>query len=719
MRAPKKRHYCGMCEESFKSRASLNEHIVNHPEPEPQLFCQKCPFSFPDSVALEKHIRDTGHGAIKCENCRQVFVNDFAYNTHRRFPSGCADAFRKKKQNNQPVSEPTNPFSRRPSGYVDLDAPQQQPSELQYDDSSWTPTDISGLYCRDCNSTFESQARLDRHSMRCAAQVMNTNASRSNTPRPHENVVSRENEPVPLKATTSTKKKPQQAQSLAGASRPLQRATNLMQSLHSAPLVPSRAPTQMQLQTHGAKGSVPQRPSPVAAPLLEPAPLANAGPATPLSSVQESLWPASGAFACNIQGCQRTCHSETGLEIHQIDVHGVGDKALNIQGEDSWMLSQHARSQSKEHGLLRSSGPSQSPRNVSRGAGPSITGNSRGTSRGGGHAMKGNRPPPLTPKAVGAANPTTPLPLLASNVPSTGGDVADLEQAKTICGQILRLRIQADIEIQHDGKLLCGGVTFTRIPVAKQADAVGMFDKIVHLPKFLQAEEYLPAPKAFEDEYQMYHPVGDFRTSPERNPTKPGLAVVAVSCNKIVLADGLEEVIEFAAVDVLTCRILLSHLVFGDMEASIRDWRTRVTGWSSKASVKLALGSGYKILKGWQAARAALWKFIDRETIIVGHNLRGDLDSLRMVHGRAVDIVKVVEKAAGGPLSKQQLSLDSLSREYPGFHLKASLGRGRDVMVDAFAVREFGLWTLKHGEELAKKAKRTSLEYQRTNQMLG
>jgi hypothetical protein len=38
-----------------------------------------------------------------------------------------------------------------------------------------------------------------------------------------------------------------------------------------------------------------------------------------------------------------------------------------------------------------------------------------------------------------------------------------------------------------------------------------------------------------------------------------------------------------------------------------------------------------------------------KDTIIVGHTLRSDLEALRMIHGRAVDMAKIVQKAANGP----------------------------------------------------------------------
>jgi hypothetical protein len=291
------------------------------------------------------------------------------------------------------------------------------------------------------------------------------------------------------------------------------------------------------------------------------------------------------------------------------------------------------------------------------------------------------------------------------------GGVAELDQAKTIQSKIMRLMIQSDIFIYHDGKMEVSGILWTRIGVARQPNVVDMFDKMCHLPKFLQGREYVPHPKAFKDEYTAQYPVADFILSPARSPAKPSLGVMALSCSKVLLADGRDEVVKIAAIDLVTCRIFMNHLVCTDPHAQVKDWRSPTTGLFSWRDMEGARQAGYKVFKGWSAARAALHKLIDKDTIIVGHNLRSDLDALRMIHGRAVDMAKVVEKAAGGPLNKAQLALDSLCKSYQTIVPKNDPGYGRDSLTNAFAVREFGLWVIKNEADLKKSAKQKSIEY--------
>ncbi|KAF2629808.1 hypothetical protein BU25DRAFT_389110 [Macroventuria anomochaeta] len=305
----------------------------------------------------------------------------------------------------------------------------------------------------------------------------------------------------------------------------------------------------------------------------------------------------------------------------------------------------------------------------------------------------------------------------ASSARSSGiqniGGALEMEQAKSICGKTLRLLLQTDIFIHHDGKMSVGGIDWTRIGVERQSAVVGMFDDMCHLPRKLQSLEYVPAPKTFMAEYTAQYPVTEFESAPARNPAKPGLGIIAMACSKITLSNRCQEVVKIAAVDVLTCRVLMSHLVCTDPNAQVANWHSSVTGLTSLRDMEDARQAGYRVLKSWAAARSALFKFIDRDTIIIGHNLRSELDALRIIHGRAVDIAKVVEKAAQGPLSKAQVSLDSWCRDVANVaRLKTDPVFGRDCVMSAFAAREIGLWAIKNREKFENVAKQKTQEYQ-------
>lgn len=55
-----------------------------------------------------------------------------------------------------------------------------------------------------------------------------------------------------------------------------------------------------------------------------------------------------------------------------------------------------------------------------------------------------------------------------------------------------------------------------------------------------------------------------------------------------------------------------------------------------------------KALTGWEAARQEVWKFVDSDTIIIGHAVKNDLDVLGMIHHRIVDSAILTRYASGG-----------------------------------------------------------------------
>lgn len=689
---------CAICDEVFITKAELSHHIeahFRHTTP-PGLHCDVCKWNFDDSYALELHQRQTGHGTPNffCDRCNRRFISQERLDDHRKPPSGCADTLKESEEmavfcdrceksfNNQKrFSEhrsnlanacadwrhtpPKKQSQSASKEYTDLDKPKDDYSQAihSYDDLTQQSdasmnTSNGGIRCKDCKKRFQSQGHYNNHFLACTPgesrlqpdYVMETyKKGLQATPSPAESW------PLPV---ARKKKSARRLTAKASKHMPVQAVTSELGKL----VLP---------QEHSA--------SPVTS-----APAAD-----------------TGTYICNTNGCGKTFRSEAGLKQHRIDIHGVGGQKLDISGRDSWMLNARERERLKQEGLLRAlSGPA--------------------------YGHKGSNTPTRAPQPLALRPPRMPpgerpalaqhhvAPVQASSVPmiTSMGSAADMEQAKQIQVRALRLLIQSDIFIHYDGGMTVGGICWTRISVAKQPEVVDMLDNMCHLPKMLQGE-YVPAPKTFMDEYKVYYDLADFEPCPARDPGKSCLGVVALSCSKVVLEGGRFEVVKIAAIDLVTCGILMNHLVCTDPRAHVADWRPAVTGISSWFDMEAARQAGYKIFKGWLAARAALQKYVDGGTIIVGHNLRSDLDPLRIVHGRAIDIAKVVEKAANGPLSKAQLTLDSLCRDYTERNLPSHAVYGHDCLVNAFAIREFVLWSIKNKEKLEKIAKQKSLDYQR------
>lgn len=736
-------HYCGRCNATFNSRGALSRHLQNHPDAAQTTFlCAVCNWPFSDSLQLEKHAIDSQHPqgdtrshGLKCNRCSQTFPTQQAYNKHRELGQPCSDAMHANDWKKTP----------RPK-FDDLDKPKvvsREVPKLEYEDNtSATPSDLSvgEVYCHTCKQRFKSEARYNRHIISCSEfrNKLTTTSPPVRPPTPEQGeivpTVAPVNERHKVSLQVPRPRTPEQGE-IAPAVAPLNERHKVLLQV-PPPRVPQPATKTDNLHTSPLQVISLNTKPPV--PVMTPAPPVHApfvhAPFVHAPPVQTPNTPNANAgnFVCNIGGCERTYKSEQGLKQHQTDVHGAGGQALDLYGKDAWMMNQRERERLKQQGLLID--PPIAARGAARGGYRGNRGGRGGRGNLGGgaapspmqnrapfppgppqrpqhtpyppHPPTAHRPYQPTPNAVA---PHGPQPLPTSQ--NMGGQL-EMEQAKLICGKTMRLLLQTDVFIHHDGKISVGSILWTRIGVERQRDAVGMFDGMCHLPRVLQSE-YLPAPKTFSSEYTVQYPVSEFESTPARNPAKLRFDIISLACSKIVLEDGRHEVIKIAAVDVLTGRVLMSHLVCTNPHAKVSDWNSLVTGFASFRDIEDARQAGYKVLKGWAAARAALFSFIDKDTIIVGHNLRAELDALRIVHGRAVDMVKVVEKAAAGPLSRAQVSLDSWCRDIANV---ASLATdpvfGRDCLMNAFAARELGLWVLKNREQFEKKAKQKTRDYQ-------
>ncbi|KAF2850969.1 hypothetical protein T440DRAFT_498771 [Plenodomus tracheiphilus IPT5] len=663
--------HCGICEDSFATKSQLKRHTANHADINvPAKHCPVCNWPFDDQLALEAHQRASEHLV-------PLSSTDTAkeYNKHRSWPNGtCAD-FKKKSTPEKKVSPPI---------YVDHDKPNMavQPPALGYSNVPSTVSEMKTVHegmhpCNICKKVFRSQGQYNNHFMGCRPTL------ESSTKTPAMSARSSETPPATVPGLQPHILKVQVPPTIA-------RDTTVQ--------------TPTPIQTITMKSKPPFQRQTVATPATVLAPMEVETTMLPATTAKSAV----NVFACQKSGCGMVFKSAPALRVHDGDVHGIGSQKLDLHGRDSWMLGPRERERLRAEGLLRGSP------NSTRGRGgrlPPPVDRTVAVR----HPMAPKAPlaplAPLAPRQVQVRPGPPPPSFNMPTVPRDGGP-ADMEQAKIVQGKILRLLIQSNIYITDQGKLIACGIEWTRIGTGVQHEVVGRIESMIHLPKVLQ-DEYMPFPKAFSEEYRYAYPPGDFKTSPTRDRMKPRLDAIAISCSKVVLEDGAQEVVKIAAVDLVTCRILMNNLVCTSPYADVADWRSESTGLSSWRDLEHARSSGYKIFRGWSAARSALHQFIDKNTIIVGHNLRSDLDALRMIHGRAIDVAKVYEKAADGPLSKTQLGLDSLSKNLMEKKLKDDPRYGRDVLMNAFAARQFVLWAFKNPEALKKAARQTSLDLQR------
>ncbi|CAI6339529.1 unnamed protein product [Periconia digitata] len=650
------RFFCSRCDAQFSDKNEYQEHVRDHPDTQPPApVCVVCTSLFEDSLALEEHYMVTGHGApfAFCGECLISFPSMSMFNEHRKWPSPCHEAQRKSPKSTDRFRETSaNPPSRSAVG------------------NTLSPT--NPLHCKTCNRLFVNLASLNHHYLGCSAKSGTT---------PSASLLAEATLKPPRKKKKKKAKKSEQDP--VGLADPW----SDKQSTSPAEVRPELA------GLHARPANHPPRDYSLASPA---GPLMNNQPtASPGNAINAPSSPAN-KFHCNA-GCGKLFTSRAGCEMHEKVVHGGGSGGFNhptpsppLAGRGQPPLSPRDAHIPRVKMPLPQPAPMRRPLPMSA---PTFVPHSS--------------PGPTLQAPAHASQPPT------AAQPSIPG-LAEVEQVHELTEKISPLMIPVDMYFDQSGSFKCGGHSWVRITIEKQVGFLEMLNGLVHirLPPDQQAQHFLPPAKAFQDSCEIDYPVGDFESAPVSNSS--ALKAISITCSKILLQDGRYEVVKVAAVDVITCQILLNHLVCSDLKAPVKDWLTPKTGLSNFHDFEYARGQGYRVLRGWKAARTVLHKYMDRNTIVVGQDLRRDLDALRMIHGRSIDIAKVFEKAAKGPLSRQQLGIQSMSRTLLGIDIPTSAKFGHDVLQLAFAVRGMVMWALKNTEALGKKAKGASLDYQRS-----
>lgn len=554
-----------------------------------------------------------------------------------------------------------------------------------------TPTNVSGPWCHVCEKDFASEALMTAHYLRCKV----------NSERATEKVAQVQPSGLPdiTKTLTAAPKKPS-----TGAAR-LQHPNlggSVLDRLPRAPEVASGTPSRSNASNRSSQSSrVPcgHRGCNKSFKSIEGAEqhreATHGGPAKPSN------------FRCGVvHGCDKTFKSQNGLMTHKNALHGASGKKPDLHENNVCHLSQASRTQSRAAGTPLPGPPPKNSQHL-----PAIGG--RGpipiTMR-----EPARQTPAFVPQPSRNRLPTqVPVNQIAQRDHVLSGQ-ADIDQAIQLQDNTMRLLITAEIAISHEGKIHYDGIAYQRIGVGRQGDAASMLNELVHLPKKLQAKYHTPHSKTFAADFKHAHyPVMEHVHLPEPKEDTPRRKVVVISCGKVLLANGCEEIVKIAAIDVLTGQILMDYFVCTDPKLEVKDWRPATTGLTCFKDFETYRLQKYKVLKGWKSARAALSKYADGNTILVGHNLRVDQDALGIVHGRGIDLVILMEKAANGPLSKAQVRLESLMRDLPQVMLKPGTRHGRDTLQDAFAIRELVLWYVKNKDKAVSYMKKKSLEYQR------
>lgn len=125
-----------------------------------------------------------------------------------------------------------------------------------------------------------------------------------------------------------------------------------------------------------------------------------------------------------------------------------------------------------------------------------------------------------------------------------------------------------------------------------------------------------------------------FHPTPATPPKKSSIrSAVAFDCEMGTAANGDTEVIRISLIDFFTQEILVNNLVEPDVP--MKHLNTKYSG-VSWADMKRAKREG-SCFKGLSAARRAVWAFVGRDTILVGHGASNDLRCMKWLHPLVVD----------------------------------------------------------------------------------
>jgi DNA polymerase III epsilon subunit-like protein len=195
----------------------------------------------------------------------------------------------------------------------------------------------------------------------------------------------------------------------------------------------------------------------------------------------------------------------------------------------------------------------------------------------------------------------------------------------------------------------------------------------------------------------------DFLSLPAASTGSIKRKAIAIDCEMVGVAGNRSELALLCAVDCLTGQTLINSYV--EPDGPVLDWRTRVSGVSP--DIMAAARAEGRALPSWKAARAMLFKFVNADTVLVGHALNYDLGVLRISHTKIVDSsILTAEAVFGtGTNKKRRWGLKQLCQDLLGLTIQDRPEEGHDCLEDTLAARELVLRCLRYPHELEAWAK--------------
>ena len=167
----------------------------------------------------------------------------------------------------------------------------------------------------------------------------------------------------------------------------------------------------------------------------------------------------------------------------------------------------------------------------------------------------------------------------------------------------------------------------------------------VHPVDLLREYKYV---LAGEDTHCTPHfPATDFQETPDADRSAPWQQskrdAVALDCEMVEVQVPGEPfgpvhsaLARLTVIDALTKEVLIDALV-GVAPYEVVDFKTRFSGITAEEYYPTLKRGPPAAFRDWKAARQALFRYVDKETVLVGHALHNDLRVLRVIHTRCVD----------------------------------------------------------------------------------
>lgn len=234
------------------------------------------------------------------------------------------------------------------------------------------------------------------------------------------------------------------------------------------------------------------------------------------------------------------------------------------------------------------------------------------------------------------------------------------------------------------------------VPTDEQGELFGQLLERVHTEEVLKKQHYTPisargyGARCTAGGVIQYR---EFIESPIPNENTARRQALVLDCEMVGVSEGRKELAFLVAVDLLTGDVLINNFVHPTN--IVRNWSTRSSGITC-ASMKAAVKDNLA-LRGWKAAREMLFKYMDSNTILVGHALHNDLNVLGVVHPTIIDTEILTADAVYRPLARpfrRTWSLKALTNDFLGLKIQAGK-HGHSALKDAMATRQVLLHCIK------------------------